>query len=49
MVGRPLIREQAFGDALDPSKLERLGRYKVHLDRRLGLHVRPSLLEGLDR
>ena len=25
---RPLIREQAFGEALDPDKLERLGRYE---------------------
>ena len=32
---RPLIREQAFGEALDPAKLERLGRYEVHLDRKL--------------
>ena len=32
---RPLIREQAFGEALDPDKLERLGRYEVHLDRKL--------------
>jgi hypothetical protein len=32
---RPLIREQAFGEALDPSKLERLARYEVHLDRKL--------------
>jgi hypothetical protein len=24
---RPLIREQAFGEALDPDRLERLGRY----------------------
>ena len=32
---RPLIREQAFGEALDPNKLERLGRYEVHLDRKL--------------
>lgn len=32
---RPLIREQAFGEALDPDKLERLGRYDVHLDRKL--------------
>ncbi|MGH6845940.1 MAG: hypothetical protein ACREC0_00450 [Methylocella sp.] len=35
MANRPLIREQAFGDALDPDKLERLGRYEVHLDRKL--------------
>jgi hypothetical protein len=26
---RPLIRKQAFGEALDPDKLERLGRYEV--------------------
>jgi hypothetical protein len=32
---RPLIRAQAFGEALDPDKLERLGRYEVHLDRKL--------------
>ena len=32
---RPLIREQAFGEALDADKLERLGRYEVHLDRKL--------------
>ncbi len=31
----PLIRDQAFGEALDPDKLERLGRYEVHLDRKL--------------
>ncbi len=34
LANRPLIREQAFGDALDPNKLERLGRYEVHLDRK---------------
>jgi hypothetical protein len=32
---RPLIREQAFGESLDPEKLERLARYEVHLDRKL--------------
>jgi len=32
---RPLIREQAFGEALDPDKLEQLGRYEAHLDRKL--------------
>jgi len=33
---RPLIREQAFGDALDPGDaLERLSRYEAHLDRKL--------------
>jgi hypothetical protein len=35
LVNRPLIREHAFGEALDPDKLERLGRYEVHLDRKL--------------
>ncbi len=35
LTNRPLIREQAFGEALDPEKLERLGRYEVHLDRKL--------------
>ena len=32
---RPMIREQAFGEAVDPDRLERLGRYEVHLDRKL--------------
>ncbi len=32
---RPLVREQAFGEALNPDKLERLGRHEVHLDRKL--------------
>ena len=31
---RHLIREQAYGEALNPDKLERLGRYEVHLDRK---------------
>ena len=31
----PLVREQALGESLDPEKLERLGRYEVHLDRKL--------------
>lgn len=31
----PLVRTQALGEALDPDKLERLGRYEVHLDRKL--------------
>jgi len=35
LANRPLIREQAFGDAFDAGKLERLGRYEVHLDRKL--------------
>jgi hypothetical protein len=32
---RPLVRAQAFGEAVDPSSLERLARYEVHLDRKL--------------
>jgi hypothetical protein len=32
---RPLLRDQAFGESLDPDKLERLARYEVHLDRKL--------------
>jgi len=35
LANRPLIREQAFGEALDANKLEQLGRYEVHLDRKL--------------
>jgi hypothetical protein len=35
LANRPLIKEQAFGEALDPDKLERLARYEVHLDRKL--------------
>ena len=29
LANRPLIREQAFGEALDPDKLARLGRYEM--------------------
>jgi hypothetical protein len=32
---RPMIRAQAFGEAVDPHRLERLARYEVHLDRKL--------------
>ena len=32
---RHLIRAQAFGEALDPDRLEKLARYEVHLDRKL--------------
>ena len=35
IANRPLIREQAYGEALDPFKLEKHGRYEVHLDRKL--------------
>ena len=35
LANRPLIREQAFGEALDPDRLEGLARYEVHLDRKL--------------
>jgi hypothetical protein len=41
---RPLIRDQAFGEALDPDKLEQLGRYETHLDRMLVMLLR---LKGL--
>lgn len=34
---RPLIRAQAFGEAVDPHRLERLARYEVHLDRMLAM------------
>jgi hypothetical protein len=32
---RPLLRAQAFGEAVEPDRLERLARYEVHLDRKL--------------
>lgn len=32
---RPQIQAQAFGESLDPDRLERLGKYEVHLDRKL--------------
>ena len=32
---RPLIRAQAFGEAVDSNRLDRLARYEVHLDRKL--------------
>lgn len=35
LAARPIVRAQALGEALDPDKLERLGRYEVHLDRKL--------------
>lgn len=35
IVAQPLVRAQALGESLDPDKLERLGRYEVHLDRKL--------------
>ena len=35
LANRHLIREQAFGEALDPDRLGPLGRYEVHLDRKL--------------
>lgn len=35
LANRPLIREQAYGESLDVNKLEQLGRYEVHLDRKL--------------
>lgn len=35
LASRPLVREQVFGEAVDTPALERLGRYEVHLDRKL--------------
>ncbi|MGH8573462.1 MAG: hypothetical protein ACREX8_12940, partial [Gammaproteobacteria bacterium] len=35
LANRPLICAQAFGEALEPDRLEPLGRYEVHLDRKL--------------
>jgi hypothetical protein len=32
---RRLIRAQAFGEALEPDRLDKLARYEVHLDRKL--------------
>jgi len=32
---RPLVRAQAFGEAVDPDRLIGLSRYEVHLDRKL--------------
>ena len=32
---QPVVRIQALGEALNPDSLERLGRYEVHLDRKL--------------
>jgi hypothetical protein len=50
IANRPLIREQAFGQSLDPDRLERLGRYEVHLDRKLERTVSMLLrLKGLRR
>ena len=31
----PLIQSQAFGEALDPHRLDKLARYEAHLDRKL--------------
>jgi hypothetical protein len=31
---RPLIRAQAFGEAVEPERLDRLARYEVHRDRK---------------
>jgi hypothetical protein len=32
---RPRLRAQAFGETVDPHRLEPLARYEVHLDRKL--------------
>ena len=35
LANRSLICQQAFGESLKVEKLEQLGRYEVHLDRKL--------------
>ena len=35
IANRPLIRSQAFGEAMDPYRLDKLARYEAHLDRKL--------------
>ncbi|MFO0688362.1 MAG: hypothetical protein U0900_06625 [Myxococcota bacterium] len=49
---RPLVREQAFGEALDPDRLDRLARYEVHLDRKferiLAMLLRLKSLRGAE-
>ena len=35
LANRPLIQSQAFGEALDPQRLDKLARYEAHLDRKL--------------
>ena len=35
LASRSFIREQAYGDAVNANKLERLARYEVHLDRKM--------------
>ena len=52
LANRPLICAQAFGEALDPDRLERLGRYEVHLDRKLernAHHIDPVAEPAADR
>ena len=34
IAAQPLVRTQALGESLNPDRLERLGRYEVHLDRK---------------
>jgi hypothetical protein len=34
LANRSLIRPAALGEALNPDRFERLGRYEVHLDRK---------------
>jgi hypothetical protein len=42
LANRPLVREQASGNRLIQTSLDRLGRYEVHLDRKL--ERTPSML-----
>lgn len=42
VANRPVICDQAYGESLDPDRLERLGCYEVHLGRKL--ERTPSML-----
>jgi hypothetical protein len=47
---RSVIRAQVLGEALDFDRLERLGRYEIHLDRKLERMLTMLLrLQGLRR
>jgi hypothetical protein len=44
LANRPLIREQAFGEALNAEKLGWLGPYEIHPDRKLELERMLAIL-----
>ena len=45
-MNRSLIRAQAFGDALEAGKLERIGHYEAYLGRTLAMLIRLRNLRG---